>query len=241
MTRIRSGAAAAALLVAAGLLAGCDGPGSDGAAANGSSRAAESRASSAPTTPATMSTPKPAPSPTGKPARGRHNKADVAFANGFVIHHAQGIEMARTLLANTDIDPAVRTLATRIIPEQSPQIERLRAWLAGWGRPVPAPNGSPTSSTSRTVGRDPSSLSGMMSADDMAALGRLDGVEGAKLFLAMLVNHELGAIQMAYLELAVGRNGEAMRLARTIVDEQQARVSAANELLDGRIHPPGNF
>ena len=188
-----------------------------------------------------MSKTSPIPSPNGKPAPGKHNPADVAFAASFVMHHAQGIEMARMVLAKTYIDPAVRTLASQIKSEQGPQIERLRGWLAGWDRPVPAPNGSPTGGTADQVGRDLSSVPGMMSVDDMAALRRLDGVEGAKLFLAMLVNNELGAIQLANDELTVGRNGEARKLARIIIDTGQARVRAANDLLDGRMHPPGNY
>jgi uncharacterized protein (DUF305 family) len=233
-----------ALVLTVGLLAGCDGSGSEGAAAkNPSGSVATSPIPSAQTTLAATSrtTPPPVPVPTGKPAHGKHNAADVLFAGNIVTHHAQGIEMAHILVGKSYIDPAVLSLASRIESDQAPQIERLRSWLTGWHRPVPAPNRSPTGSTGDLLGRVRPSLPGMMSTDDMAALRRLDGVEGAKLFLAMIVNHELGAIQLAGEELIHGRNREAHKLAQTIIDREQVRVRAANELLDGRMHPPGHY
>jgi uncharacterized protein (DUF305 family) len=243
MRRAANGAATIALVFATSLLTGCDVSGSEGATANDPAGAVvTNRAPSAQTTPATPSTTTPpVATTTGKPARGKHNGADVTFAARLVTHRAQGIEMADVLLGKRYIDPAVLSLASRLKSEQAPQIERLRGWLAGWNRPVPRPNGSPTGSAGDPVGRTPSSLPGMMSEDDMAALRRLDGVEGARLFLAMLVNHELGAIQLAAEELLHGRNGEAKKLAQTIIDTEQARARAANELLDGRMHPPGHY
>jgi uncharacterized protein (DUF305 family) len=239
MRRATNGAVTIALVFTTGLLTGCVDSGSDGAGA-----ATASRGQSAQARPATTSKPTPpaaVPSPTGKPARGQHNGADVAFAASVVIHHAQGIEMAHILLRKKYIDPVVLSIASRIQSEQGPQIERLRDWLAGWDRPVPASNSSPAAANGDVAGRDPLPPPGLMSADDMAALRRLDGVEGARLFLAMLANHDLGAIQLANDELAAGRNGEARKLALTIIESDQARVRAANELLDGRIHPPGKY
>jgi uncharacterized protein (DUF305 family) len=240
MRRVSNAAVTIALVFTSGVLAACDPSASnDAAAKNRPAEVPSSRTPSAQTT--SKTTHPPVPSPTGKPAHGKHNAADVTFAANLVTHHAQGIEMANILLAKSYIDPAVRSLASRIQSDQAPQIERLRSWLTGWHRPVPAPNGSPTGSTGDPVGRVPPSLPGMMSADDMAALRRLDGVEGAQLFLAMIVNHELGAIQLAAEELIHGSSGEAKQLAQTIIDREQARVRAANELLDGRMHPPGHY
>jgi uncharacterized protein (DUF305 family) len=240
MRRATNAAVTIAVVFAIGVLASCDSSASKEAAVKNRPEAVpSSRAPSAQTT--SKTTHPPVPSPTGKPAHGRHNAADMAFATNLVIHHTQGIEMANILLGKGYVDPAVLSLASRIESDQAPQIERLRSWLTGWHRPVPAPNGSATGSTGDLVGRVPPSLPGMMSADDMDALRRLDGVEGAKLFLAMIVNHELGAIRLAGEELIHGRNGEAKKLAQTIIDREQVRVRAANELLDGRMHPPGHY
>lgn len=201
--------------------------------------------SSSPTTSPAPATPVPAP--TVRPARGKHNVADLTFAATMVAHHAQAIEMTQLLLAKTDIDPVVRTFAEQIKKEQGPEIELMRGWLARWDQPVPAPNGAPTGNAGRGTsrlgnsGHDLSSLPGMMSAGDMAALKHLDGVEGAKLFLLMTVNHHLGAVQMANDELATGRNGDTKKLAQAIIDTQQTEVRTGNELLDGSIHPPGKF
>jgi uncharacterized protein (DUF305 family) len=240
MRRTANRAVTIALVFATGVLAACNASSPNNTAAK--NRPAVVLTSGAPSQASTSkTTPPPEPSPTGQPAHGRHNAADAAFAANLVTHHAQGIEMANILLAKSYIDLAVRSLASRIESEQAPQIERLRSWLTGWHRPVPAPNGSPTGSAGDPIGRVPSSLPGTMSADDMAALRRLDGVEGAQLFLAMIGNHELGAIQLAAEELIHGRNPEAKKLAQTIIEQEQVRVRDANELLDGRMHPPGHY
>jgi uncharacterized protein (DUF305 family) len=124
-----------------------------------------------------------------------------------------------------------------------PQVEQLRGWLAGWKQQVPAPNGSPTSTRewAPAAGHDVASLPGMMRADDIAALRRLDGIEAGRLYLAMMVNHELGAVQLANDELATGRSPDARKLAQSIADDQQFEVRRMNELLDGRMHPPGKL
>ena len=37
-------------------------------------------------------------------------------------------------MAKQGIDPGVRTLATQIKAEQTPEIDQMSGWLTGWGR-----------------------------------------------------------------------------------------------------------
>lgn len=250
MTRkLRAATATVALLAATAAIPACDGTGPANSPATTpiTSATKSNTAARAPVAPtksaASLATATPVPVPTGKPARGPWNKADAAFAADLIAHHAQAIEIASLLLAKNYIDPAAQSSASRIKSTKVPQVEQLRGWLAGWKQPVPAPNGSPTTTreTALAAGHDEASLPGMMRADDIAALRRLDGIEAGRLYLAMMVNHELGAVQLANDELATGRNPDARKLARSIADDQQLEVGRMDELLDGRIHPPGKL
>ena len=55
--------------------------------------------------------------------------ADVAFACGMIAHHRGAIDMAQVVLEHGD-DEAMRTLAEKIIADQTREIEEMTTWLA---------------------------------------------------------------------------------------------------------------
>lgn len=55
--------------------------------------------------------------------------ADVAFACGMIAHHQGAIDMAQVVLDHGD-DEAMRTLAEKIIADQTREIEEMTTWLA---------------------------------------------------------------------------------------------------------------
>jgi uncharacterized protein (DUF305 family) len=234
-----------ALLVTASAVAGCGGADPAGTPDDRatSTTPVTSNAGTSRTAPTPRSTAPPPtvvsalPSPTGRPARGKHVRADAKFAAQLAVHRAQSVELAVLLLAKPYINEQVRALATRVRSEQAAQVELLRGWLAGWNTPVPAPNGSPTAAAGPAG--DPSRIPGMQRADDVDALRRMSGNDAARLYLAMMVNHELGAVQLANIELAGGRNPTARALAARTATREAPLLTQMNELLDGRIHPPG--
>lgn len=172
-----------------------------------------------------------APSPTGTPAAGRHNDADVMFAAGMIPHHAQAIEMSDIVLAKDGVDPAVRDLAEQIKAAQGPEIEQMRGWLAGWGQPVPPAD---TTAMGSMGGMDHSGMgSTMMSEEDMTALEAADGKEASRLFLEQMIVHHQGAIAMARQQLAMGVNPDATKLAKAIVSAQEKEIATMTELLGG--------
>ncbi|WGX98952.1 DUF305 domain-containing protein [Nocardioides sp. L-11A] len=151
------------------------------------------------------------------------NDADVMFASMMIVHHEQAIEMSDIVLGQAGVDPAVVELAEAVKAAQGPEIEQLRGWLVAWGAD---PDGQ------GMAGMDHGD--GMMSEDDLAALETAGGAEASRLFLEQMIVHHEGAVAMARTEVADGRNPDAVRLARTIIDAQTAEIQEMNDLLDAR-------
>lgn len=164
-----------------------------------------------------------------KPAAGPHNDTDTMWTSQMVPHHAQAVEMSELLLAKDGIDPAVSELAEQIKAAQAPEIEQMRGWLAGWGEPVPAADGSMAG-----MDHDAGSMGpGMMSDADMTELEDASGMAAQRLYLTQMVAHHQGAIEMSKLELRAGENAEATSLASRIITTQRSEITTMTELLAG--------
>lgn len=212
---VRLGLATTAAVALTGLAGCATDDMSDMPGMNGSS----SSATVAPTSTAS------APSPSGTPANGPHNDADIQFASMMIPHHQQAIQMSDIILAKDGIDPRAIDLATRIKAAQAPEITRMSGWLAGWGA-------NPSPSASGMAGMDHGD--GTMSQAEMDELEAADATEGAKLFLTGMVKHHSGAISMAQQELTEGQNPEARELAQAIITGQQAEIEEMTTLLGQR-------
>lgn len=181
-----------------------------------------------------------------------HNDADVSFAQNMIPHHQQAIEMSDMLLDKQDIDPKVSSLATQIKDAQGPEIEQMQAWLKEWGAASTAEPGSmpghdmsdgdmsemPHMSGMPSMSGMPGMSGmggghGMMSAADMEALEKAQGVEASRLFLTQMIEHHKGAITMAQQEIDKGQFPEAVEMARNIVSSQQKEITAMQEMLKG--------
>lgn len=150
--------------------------------------------------------------------------ADVAFASMMYPHHAQAVEMA-SMVDGRSTNPDVVTLADEIADAQGPEMDQLASWLAEWGQP------SPSASPDDMQGMDHGSGSGMMSSQDMASLTALSGDEFDQRWLTMMIDHHRGAVAMAETEIEEGSNDDAVAMARTIVDTQNAEIARMEQLL----------
>lgn len=161
-------------------------------------------------------------SPAASMAAGAFNTQDVKFAQMMTAHHLQAIQMADVILKKTGIDPRVTALATAIKGAQSPEITEMNTWLTSWGsKPV----------TDSMAGMSMGSGSGMMSMDDMTALGAASGAQASKLFLTGMITHHTGAITMAKTEISTGKNADAITLAKNITTSQTAQIAEMKKLL----------
>jgi uncharacterized protein (DUF305 family) len=178
-------------------------------------------------------------SATSPAAADEHNAVDVMFATMMIPHHQGAIEMSDLALSQASTAP-VKDLVARIKAAQVPEIELMQGWLDQWGAAMPMSaseemghgmaHGSSTTSES-TV--DDFGMGDMMamSESDLAALQAATGVEFDRLFLQQMIAHHQGAIDMAEVEIARGRNPQTLALAEAIKTGQTAEIAEMQQLL----------
>jgi uncharacterized protein (DUF305 family) len=211
LRRTTGGALAGVGLLAALTLAGCGG---DPPAA-GPTTGVGAPSDPATSAPAAGDTAAAAPATT-KPAT-PHNATDIAFASGMIPHNVQ--VLASTQIAGSRaVKPQVKTLATKLSTTQVPQIEAMSAWLANWGQPVPAGGTAATGSAGITQA-------------DLVKLSQAAPAGFDKLWLTTMIKHQQNAVNLAKTEVKSGTSAEAKALAKKIITEQQAQITAMKGLL----------
>ena len=145
------------------------------------------------------------PTATVEPAG--YNDDDVAFATNMIPHHQQAVDMS-ALVPDRSTNPQVIELASRISAAQGPEIETLKVFLVQWKE-------NPDASTGHG-GHGSMPMSGMVDEATLAMIG-----------------HHQGAIEMAKAEIANGENVDAIGLAKTIIDAQQAEIEQMKQMLGG--------
>ena len=161
----------------------------------------------------------------GAPDAAALNAADIVFAQGMIGHHEQAIEMAEIALdPNIGASPEVVDLATRIKGAQDPEVQLMTAWLTAAGEPVVMDS---------MEGHDMSSMDGMMTAEQMDAMGAMTGAEFDTMWLTMMIAHHEGAISQSQTVKAKGSNADVLTLADQIIAAQQGEIAEMQALLQG--------
>lgn len=154
------------------------------------------------------------------------NDADVEFVSGMVPHHQQAVLMADMILAKEPSEP-VRALAMKIKAAQEPEIEELNALLEGSGEePAGGHDGGHAGDAM------PGGHGGMMTSQQMQALGEASDVNAERMFLTMMIEHHRGAVEAAETVLDRGEDDAVADLATRIRDAQQAEIAEMEGLLD---------
>jgi uncharacterized protein (DUF305 family) len=160
------------------------------------------------------------------------NDADVAFAQGMIPHHEQAVEMS-DMVIHRGSNPDVIALAEQIKAAQGPEIEQMSQWLDEWGESTESDDhgrhDDDTMSSTDAMGDN-----GMMSDEEMGDLSSMAGADLDEAFLVMMIRHHEGAIDMARAELDDGSNPEALAVAQSIVDTQQAEIDKMKSMIETR-------
>ena len=114
-----------------------------------------------------------------------YNLQDVIFLQMMILHHEQALVLSRLVPSRTNTENIV-DLASRIDSSQEDEILFMNSWLEERGE----------TSTDHHNHHKMMKMSGMASDLDIARLERLNGVEFDRLFLALMINHHDGAIEM---------------------------------------------
>jgi len=150
------------------------------------------------------------------------NDDDVMFAQMMIPHHEQAIEMADIALDPTiGASEAVRELATEIKNAQDPEIAFMKDVLAKWNKPTEMDSSMDHSDM----------MDGMLSLEELDALGALRGTEFDTAWLEAMIRHHEGAISMAEDLLEDGVNPELIELGDEIIKAQQIEIDAMKALL----------
>lgn len=144
--------------------------------------------------------------------------ADVAFAQMMIPHHEQAVVMAEFAFTNTD-NPEVLALAQEIKDAQGPEISQMNAILKRFN--------------ADTGGHGGHTMAGMLTDQELEVLQDAQGPEFDQLFLAGMIAHHEGAIDMANDVLAAGSDPEIRTLAEAIIAGQQKEISMMQKLLAG--------
>jgi uncharacterized protein (DUF305 family) len=130
-------------------------------------------------------------------------------------HHQQAIEMAKMATERAE-DPRVFDLASRIEAAQQPEIDTLTGWLEEWGAEEDGMGGMDHGGMEHG--------GGTMSEEDVNALMAASGAEFDRLFLEQMIEHHTGAVETAVTEAADGQDTDAVAMAETIRDTQNAEM-----------------
>ena len=143
------------------------------------------------------------------------SNTDVMFAQMMIPHHQQAVDMG-TLAETRAKDAEVRALAAQIKAEQAPEIAQMKSWLE-------------SASAGMHMGHD-MGMGGMLSEEDFAALEGATDTQFDRLFVAGMIAHHEGAVEMAKMVLN-SSNAEAKVLGEAIVESQTKQIEELKAIL----------
>ena len=146
----------------------------------------------------------------GEASHAAEVRSEATFIAAMIPHHEEAVTSAEAILALTERDE-VRVLATDIVAAQAAEIEQLRGWLAAW-----YPDQGPVAY-----------------APMMRPFIGLRPAEADQVFVADMIHHHEGAIEMAeaYLALRGPKRPEVEALADEVIRVQRAEIAALQLLL----------
>lgn len=149
--------------------------------------------------------------------------ADAMFAQMMIPHHEQAVVMA-TLAETRAASPEVVDLAAEIKGAQQPEIDQMTAWLNEWGVPV-------MSGMDDMGGHEGHGMSGMLTKDQLSQLEDASGPEFDRLFAESMIEHHVGAIDMAE-DVVNSQDPRVAALATEIITTQQVEIDQLRAFLE---------
>ena len=159
---------------------------------------------------------------------------DVEFMRGMIMHHAQAVEMTALIEART-VNKELRLLGSRISHTQAEEIGFMKRWLESRGQVVETDMGD-MSEMAASGGTSVVLMPGMLTADQMKELKRAKGTEFDRLFLAGMIQHHKGALEMVrdlFNTAGAGQDAEIFNFATDVDSGQGAEIRIMETMLEG--------
>jgi Uncharacterized protein conserved in bacteria len=170
-------------------------------------------------------------------AQQRYTKADVAFVQGMMQHHAQALLMASMVPARTR-NQKLRSLAQRIDISQRDEIKRMQSWLETRHESVPAVDIHPVGSVMPEMqmeGTGMAMMPGMLTQAQLVQLSKARNRAFDRLFLRFMIQHHNGALLMVknlFGATGSGQEPELFAFASDVDSGQRAEIARMQTFLD---------
>ena len=168
-----------------------------------------------------------------------YTKADVAFMQGMIGHHAQAVTMAGYAEPN-GASSEVRVLAGRIAVAQTDEIDFMVNWLQVRKQEVPAADAMAHMHHARMEMGGGGMMPGMLSTAQMDTLAKAKGEAFDWYFLTYMIQHHRGAISMVD-DLVAARfaanDDNIFKFVSDVVADQTTEIARMELLLRTRRKP----
>jgi uncharacterized protein (DUF305 family) len=158
--------------------------------------------------------------------------ADVEFMQGMIMHHTQAVVMTAMIESHTE-NKQVRALGAKISSSQSDEIRFMQRWLAARGQRLSmSMPGMPDMDMS---GKPMAPMPGMLTPEQMDALGKARGAEFDRLFLTGMIQHHGGALTMVkdlFNTPGAGQDADLFEFATDADNTQRAEIKIMQGMLD---------
>jgi uncharacterized protein (DUF305 family) len=154
-----------------------------------------------------------------------HTAADTRFMQGMIGHHAQALEMAALVYANSQSEE-MKLMAKRIEVSQLDEIDMMKEWLTSRGEKLPDEHAHHAG--------DHALMPGMLTQAEMKALAAAKGVEFDRLFLIGMIKHHQGALTMVrelFASPGAGQDAEIFAFASDVDADQSMEIDRMSAML----------
>ncbi len=157
------------------------------------------------------------------PAGDNYTVADVHFMQGMIAHHAQAIDMSK-LAETRSRDTRLIRFAQKIDQSQATEIQQMEAWLHERKQWIP------DTADYRTI-----KMTGMLTAEELAEMGKKSGTAFDRIFLELMIRHHEGALSMVDDLFKAPRSGQEVNVnvfANEVQQVQTIEIGLMRQMLE---------
>jgi uncharacterized protein (DUF305 family) len=158
----------------------------------------------------------------------RPNEVDIGFLQDMREHHENAVAISFVFLDRAETQGSLRTVARSVVLGQAIDIGRMIQMLREMGQAEA--NMGDTSMTWMGMSAAVGSMPGIATPAQLDDLAASTGATANQLFVELMIEHHLGALEMAEFALTRANLPEVRGLAGSIVQAQQGEIAELRKL-----------